>query len=95
MSRSRLDVEKIRRFCPSRQFFDKHALTVPAFGVASPLGAGWLVLKSMIVDRRQAAKRTQTERAAIEISRQGTASRRRAEFKLDRAEPWLRGPDLN
>ena len=103
---------EIRRFYPSRQFFGKNALTIPVFGIASPLGAGWLLLKSMIEDRRLAAKRTQMTRAANEISRQAiawnrsaettnspacpkTASTRRAEYGLDRAKPWLRGPDLN
>ena len=88
MLRSWLDVEEIRQFCPSRQFFEKHArtiaisvaalalwaafpiLTIPVFGVALPLGAGWLLLKSMIADQRLAAKHTQMERAAIEILRQ-------------------------
>ena len=75
MLRSWLDVEEIRRFCPSREFFEKHALTIPVFGIALPLGAGWLLLKSMIEDRRLAAKRTQMERAAIEILRQAIVGR--------------------
>jgi hypothetical protein len=88
MLRSWLDVEEIRQFLPSRQFFEKHArtiaisvaalalwaafpiLTIPVFGVALPLGAGWLLLKSMIQDQRVAARHTQMERAAIEILRQ-------------------------
>jgi hypothetical protein len=88
MLRSWLDIEEIRQFCPSREFFEKHArtiaisvaalalwaafpiLTIPVFGIALPLGAGWLLLKSMIEDRRLAAKRTQMERAAIDILRQ-------------------------
>jgi hypothetical protein len=45
-------------------------LTIPVFGIALPLGAGWLLLKSMIVDQRLAAKHTRMERAAIEILRQ-------------------------
>ena len=83
-----LDVEELRQFCPSRQFFEKHArtiaisvaalalwaafpiLTIPVFGIALPLGAGWLLLKSMIEDQRLAAKHTQMQRAAIEILRQ-------------------------
>ena len=73
MLRSWLDVEEIRRFYPSRQFFEKHALTIPVFGIASPLGAGWLLLKSMIEDRRLTAKRRQMARAAIEILRQAIA----------------------
>jgi len=43
------------------------------FCIASPLGAGWLMLKSMIEDRRRAAKGTQMTRAAIEISRHALA----------------------
>jgi hypothetical protein len=87
MLRSWLDIEEIRQFCPSRQFFEKHArtiaisvaalalwaafpiLTIPVFGIALPLGAGWLLLKSMIEDQRLAGKRAQMERAAIEVLR--------------------------
>ena len=75
MLQSWVDVEEIKRFLPSRQFFEKHArtiaigvaalalwaafpiLTIPVFGVALPLGAGWLLLRSMIEDQRLAAKR--------------------------------------
>jgi hypothetical protein len=44
-------------------------LTIPVFGIALPLGAGWLLLKSMIKDQRLAAKRGLMERAAIETLR--------------------------
>lgn len=88
MLRSWLEVEELRQFCPSREFFVKHArtiaisvaalalwaafpiLTIPVFGIALPLGAGWLLLKSMIEDQRLAAKHREMERAAIEILRQ-------------------------
>jgi hypothetical protein len=93
MLQSWLDVEEIKRFCPSRQFFEKHArtiaitvaalalwaafpfLTIPVFGIALPLGAGWLLLRSMLEDQRLAAKRSRMERAAIEILRQASAEK--------------------
>ena len=94
MLQSWVDVEEIKRFLPSRQFFEKHArtiaisvaalalwaafpiLTIPVFGIALPLGAGWLLLRSMIEDQRLAAKRTQMERAAIGILRQAAEEKR-------------------
>ena len=96
MLRSWLDVEEIRRFYPSRQFFEKHALAIPAFGIASPLGAGWLLLKSVIEDRRLGATEMLRHTIAGRLPEcPKTASTRRAEYGLDRAAPWLRGPDLN
>jgi hypothetical protein len=94
MLQSWVDVEELKRFLPSRQFFEKHArtiaigvaalalwaafpiLTIPVFGIALPLGAGWLLLRSMIEDQRLAAKRTHMERAAIGILRQAAEEKR-------------------
>jgi hypothetical protein len=88
MLRSWLDFDQIKEFCPSRQFFVKHArsiaigvaalalwaafpiLTIPVFGIALPLYAGWLLVRSMMEDQRAASKRARMVRAAMVVLRQ-------------------------
>ncbi len=51
-------------------------LTIPVFGIALPLFAGWLLLKSMMEDQRAASKRARMERAAMVILRQAIEERK-------------------
>ena len=121
MLQSWVDVEELKRFLPSRQFFEKHARTIaigvaalalwaafpipaiPVFGIAMPLGASWLLLKSMIEDQRSAARSRAAKRSRPPWARQGGSvvwfgdavdylKSLRGDY---RAAPWLRGPDLN
>ena len=40
-------------------------LTIPVFGIALPLYAGWLTLKSMIADQQATSRREHIERATV------------------------------
>ncbi|MGA8172763.1 MAG: hypothetical protein WB816_18285 [Methylocystis sp.] len=40
-------------------------LTIPVFGIALPLGAGWLLVRSMMEDRQLASERARMESATI------------------------------
>jgi hypothetical protein len=50
-------------------------LTIPVFGIAMPLAAGWLLLRSMIEDQQVASKRAQMERATIVTLRRAIEER--------------------